>query len=353
MVKRKYVLASILAVTLISWIYWSSNHEVNDTIKILSEQESFKHTIIQPSDKLCTGNPFLVIIVTSYVGHIELRSAHRRAMPQKLLEAMNAKRVFLLAKIPEKDKIITQEAIIDESNIFGDILQGSFVENYRNLTFKHLMGLQWASTACSNASYILKVDDDTVFNLERTYRLLETLDANDIFLLGYILNNTKPRRNKENKWYVTREEYSRKNYPAYLSGWYYITTPKTARKITEEAIYHPKFWIDDILITGLLTEALHIKLRQLPRDYWLEYYELLECCLRDMINKQINCDSVVGPNGGRENLIVEFNDAIRNCDKSKKCTKRDESTPLKKVCIVNSERTIFSNGQPQVELYKL
>lgn len=50
------------------------------------------------------GKPYLIIIVTSYVGHVELRSAHRRAMPKKLLDSMNVTRIFLLAKIPPHEK---------------------------------------------------------------------------------------------------------------------------------------------------------------------------------------------------------------------------------------------------------
>lgn len=56
--------------------------------------------------KWITGSPFLIILVTSYVGHIELRSAHRRAMPHKLLRSMNIDRVFLLARIPENEKYV-------------------------------------------------------------------------------------------------------------------------------------------------------------------------------------------------------------------------------------------------------
>ncbi|KAG6449931.1 hypothetical protein O3G_MSEX006307 [Manduca sexta] len=352
--KKKLVFAAILAISLISWIYWSSSVETNDTFIILSRENYLYHNfLIEPRNTTCKGKPFLIIIVTSYVGHVELRSAHRRAMPPELLRSLNIARIFLLARIPENEKLITQAAIKDESEAFDDILQGSFVENYRNLTYKHLMGLQWASTNCYKAKFILKVDDDIVFNLNKSITFMKTINKTENLVMGYVLEYTKPRRNKENKWYVTWDEYSRNYYPPYLSGWYYITTPKVATLICDEATYHPKFWIDDILITGILTESLGFKLQHLPNDYWLEYYELLECCLRDMIDKSIMCNHVVGPNGGRNNLIVEFNEAVGHCESWKNCTQRSSEKPLKKVCIVNSDRTIFSNGQGQVELTKL
>ncbi|XP_026734273.1 beta-1,3-galactosyltransferase 5-like [Trichoplusia ni] len=343
--RRKFVyLAILLGIALTSWIYWKSNVGNNSLVFFKSKNYIIKDIQIKPSSFSCKRHPFLIILVTSYVGHVELRSAHRRAMPSDMLRQMNTSRVFLLAQIPAKEKYITQSAIKDESDEFGDILQGTFTENYRNLTYKHLMGLQWASINCAKSKFILKVDDDTVFNLEKTYQLLKTLDHSSNFFMGYMLNNTKPKRNKENKWYVTWNEYSRTEYPPYLSGWYYITTPGAAAMVSEEAIYHPYFWIDDIFVTGILTEALDIKLRQLPDNYWLEYYELLECCLKDMIKKSIKCDYVLGPNGGRNNLIVEFNNALRNCSSWQNCKPRTEKQSLNKVCVAYKQRTIFSDG---------
>ncbi|KAJ8713987.1 hypothetical protein PYW08_007607 [Mythimna loreyi] len=191
---------------------------------------------------------------------------------------INATRVFLLAQIPHKEKNINQSAINDESKTFGDILQGTFVENYKNLTYKHLMGLKWASTTCQDASFILKVDDDTVYSLEKTYALLELVNDTTDFIMGYIHYDAKPLRYKKSKWYVTRDEYPRREYPPYLSGYYYITTPRVAAALCDEAIYHPYFWIDDIFVTGLLTESLGIELTRKPDTFSLDNYVNCNCC---------------------------------------------------------------------------
>lgn len=41
------------------------------------------------------------------------------------------------------------------------------------------MGLKWASSECQTASYILKVDDDTVFNINKTYEFLKKIPVSD------------------------------------------------------------------------------------------------------------------------------------------------------------------------------
>lgn len=64
-----------------------------------------------------------VIIVTSYVGHDETRSAHRQALTQQKLRSMGLLRVFLLADIPSTERFIEQKSIYDESDRFEDIVQ--------------------------------------------------------------------------------------------------------------------------------------------------------------------------------------------------------------------------------------
>ncbi|XP_013170723.1 PREDICTED: beta-1,3-galactosyltransferase 5-like [Papilio xuthus] len=349
--KKQTIFVALILLSLLIWVYKSSNKQYeNIIIAITGNNHYIRNVVIKPNVS-CHLNRLFVILVTSYVGHVELRSAHRRAMSAERLKSMNATRIFLLAKIPKKEKYITQEAINNESDIFGDLLQGDFTEDYRNLTHKHLMGLQWASTFC-NTSFILKVDDDIVFNLNQTYNFITKIKDEKNLLIGYMLNNTLPRRSKQNKWYVTQEEYSGNIYPPYLSGWYYIMSSNIASLITREAPYHYQFWIDDIFVTGILSEFLGITLRHLPKDYWLEYYELLECCLKDMVMKSIQCEHVVGPNGGRNELIVEFNNALEKC-KRKNCTIRSEHQSLKKVCINFRERTIFGDGKAVIQKVKL
>lgn len=66
-----------------------------------------------------------ILIVTSYVGHDDVRSAHRAAISKAELAKVNILRVFLLAEIPEKEKFIKQEAIENEHQHFNDIVQGN------------------------------------------------------------------------------------------------------------------------------------------------------------------------------------------------------------------------------------
>lgn len=65
-----------------------------------------------------------IIVITSYVGHDQVRSAHRAAINGDDLQKLNIVRVFLLATIPSTEKFITQNAIQNEHEHFNDIVQG-------------------------------------------------------------------------------------------------------------------------------------------------------------------------------------------------------------------------------------
>lgn len=47
-----------------------------------------------------------IIIVTSYVGHDDVRAAHRKGVSQRELQEMGLARVFLIAQIPPTERFV-------------------------------------------------------------------------------------------------------------------------------------------------------------------------------------------------------------------------------------------------------
>ena len=87
----------------------------------------------------------LVILVVSNAKNHDLREAQREAFNQTFLNSLGMKRIFLL--FTDEDQI-AQKSIEDENKRHSDIVQGNMREGYKNLAFKHLMGLQWAADEC-------------------------------------------------------------------------------------------------------------------------------------------------------------------------------------------------------------
>lgn len=324
------------------------NNDKNIKFEIFFDIKNFHYIL---NARKCENNTKInaLIIVTSYFGNVETRSAMRRAFSEEDLKQINLKRVFLLGVAPS-DQYTRQVSVQNENKRFGDIIQGNFIEAYRNLTYKHVMGLRWAAQNCFNVDFIIKMDDDTVVNVEQLPKLLKSLKTpkSQNFIAGYVLRNMLAIREPANKWYVTQDEYSLPMYPTFVSGWFYITNPNTAEKIYKLSQITKYFWIDDTFVTGILAQKLKVKHYDISK-YYAEHSEYMECCLDDIRSKNLNCDVLVGPNGGNNNLFYEFNNAVGICNLHL-CKNRTK--PLKETCVAK-KFVHLGRGKPQVHNYKL
>jgi hypothetical protein len=57
-----------------------------------------------------------------------------------------------------------QVSLESDNDQYHDLLQGSFQDAYRNMTYKHIMALKWALYYCPGVRYVLKSDDDIFVN---------------------------------------------------------------------------------------------------------------------------------------------------------------------------------------------
>ena len=62
--------------------------------------------------------------------------------------------------------------IVAEFEKYKDLVQGNFVDSYKNLTLKAVLGLRWMSQYCSEAPFAIKTDDDTFLNIFEMVRLM-------------------------------------------------------------------------------------------------------------------------------------------------------------------------------------
>ena len=55
----------------------------------------------------------------------------------------------------------------------GDIVQGDFLDSYRNLSYKNVMGVLWAAEFCAQAEFVVKADDDMFVDLHLALSLAQ------------------------------------------------------------------------------------------------------------------------------------------------------------------------------------
>ncbi|XP_043196950.1 beta-1,3-galactosyltransferase 5-like [Amphibalanus amphitrite] len=276
-----------------------------------------------------------VIVVHSDPRRPEVRQAIRDSLPAAELAQLGLRRAFMLAeastRLSVNETTISRFAMAAESALYHDIVQGDFHDSYHNLTYKHIMALDWATTFCPQARHIIKMDDDIAYNVYEVLHLLEK-SPDTGYLGGNAFRKAKPYRG-DSKWHVSLEEWPKEYYPPYVSGWLYIASQDMASAMVRRSTELPFFWIDDLFITGMITERMAINITGFNN-----LFATSADCVRHTVNQNyprlgqpngtvFSPSVVVTPTDRDLDALKAFNKLCRYC-RSRPCQKRERG----KVC---------------------
>ena len=72
-----------------------------------------------------------------------------------------------------------QRSLEVESQEYGDLVQGDFLDNYYNLSYKGIMGNLWVAEFCSQAEFLVKTDDDMFVDMYEVKTCSIDVDKNN------------------------------------------------------------------------------------------------------------------------------------------------------------------------------
>lgn len=203
-----------------------------------------------------------------------------------------------------------QMRLVNESEVYGDIIQESFIDSYNNLTLKTIMMLKWVTNNCDGrVKYIMKCDDDTFVNVPNLVHVLlggtvplynatiPFYDLNTIsvkshknqlaetkqLLIGYLFCDARPIADTSSKWYSPNYMYSKEFYPNYLSGTAYVMNIATVKRLYRASLTTPIFHLEDVYLTGIVADRLKLRRQYHPLFYYSYTKDL--CSLRGMISQ--------------------------------------------------------------------
>jgi len=271
--------------------------------RLLLDLDDFEYVV---DSDVCGGpRSHTPIVVHSHVGHFERRRAIRQSYPRTVLGRLGFRHVFMVG-LPSSGDGDLQARLLQESHRHGDVVQGNFREAYRNLTYKHTMGLTWFAERCPRSDYMVKMDDDIAVNVFRLNAVLGRPGNRD--LAGCVIA-AKPIRDEGNKWYVSRAEFAGDAYPPFLSGWLYAArataVPRLLRAIGVREKY---FWIDDLYVTGILAERAGLAFTDLRPDFETDPGPI-HCC----VHKRQRCDFLAAPTGDDDSLLQRYAKQLTRC----------------------------------------
>ncbi|XP_066148335.1 beta-1,3-galactosyltransferase 5-like [Euwallacea fornicatus] len=205
----------------------------------------------------CNEGTLLLVLVHSAPGNFLKRKVIRESWGSNNSDEVRL--FFIMGRSASK---VILEDLEKENREHNDLVMGSFVDVYRNLSLKHITTLKYAIYHCPQARYVLKTDDDIMVNMPLLKRFLFvdlSSHGTSNLLFCRVLKSSKVLRTYRSKWRVAFEEYPFRTYPAYCPGWLILYSPDVIFKLYHSAQNSSEaFWIDDVYITGILAARNNI-----------------------------------------------------------------------------------------------
>ena len=180
------------------------------------------------------------------------------------------------------NEINSTEKLANEQSKYNDLIQGNFVDTYRNLTYKSLTAWKWITRHCSSARLIVKIDDDLALNSRNLINYFQT-DNKSVTTTKMTSNSFycnvcvkgAPHRHSTSKWRATYDEYNEKlygkgfqnMYPTFCYGPAYIMTPDLIGQMYFYSKYVKFFWLEDIYTALLARHIENVTFNQIVSKY--------------------------------------------------------------------------------------
>ncbi|XP_039999817.1 beta-1,3-galactosyltransferase 2-like [Xiphias gladius] len=237
----------------------------------------FPYIINEPHK--CVDNrptPFLVMLIATEARKVEARNAIRQTWGnESVAPALGFIRLFMLGKNEGELGFLQQRMLEAESQRHHDIIQQDFLDSYKNLTIKTLMGMNWVAMHCPRASYVMKTDSDMFVNTEYLiYKLLRPeLKPKMNYFTGNNMRGFAPNRNKNSKWYMPPELYPNEKYPTFCSGTGYVFSGDLARKIYHASLSIHQLHLEDVYV-GICLAKLQIEPTPPPNEFLFNHWRV-------------------------------------------------------------------------------
>lgn len=159
------------------------------------------------------------------------------------------------------------QAVEAENLIYGDVIQGNFIDSYNNLTLKTISMLEWSRDHCSRVKYLLKTDDDMYIHMPVLFKILDRSVHKKRTIMGKVGQKWKPIRNKTSKYYISPAQFRPALYPDFNTGPAYVLTNDVFDPLYKASLAGTFFKLEDVYVTGMIAARLKIQHVNFPEFY--------------------------------------------------------------------------------------
>ncbi|XP_060083202.1 beta-1,3-galactosyltransferase brn-like [Ylistrum balloti] len=195
----------------------------------------------------------ILIVVKSHVLHTNQRLAIRHVW--KDVRDSHVRLVFLLGTYSLDGE---QWRVEKEVKLYGDIVQGNFIDNYNHITYKVLMGLDWINRQCTQAELLLFLDDDFYVYPTKMLLYLRSLSNHNQTFIGKVNNHQHIKNSSTIRKRLKLKHVSFNEIPTYVNSGSYVMSQDTARKFYTAFPFVKYFEIDAIYL-GIIAQKLDVR----------------------------------------------------------------------------------------------
>jgi beta-1,3-galactosyltransferase 1 len=224
------------------------NNNLSQYYASLSIGHPLKLRIVSNSWNLCAGNGSgldVFIYVFIRANGFEFRENIRNTWANRtLFPTVNVGFVIGLSADPDINL-----KIVKENEQYGDVIQGDYLDTYRNLTFKSIMTWRWIKYNCMGAKYTVKIDDDMLPHIPNLLAFLRNKTRFNPPRLSFacrLWTTMGPIRDVDSKYYLSREEWPLDAFLPYCSGVAFVTTIDVPSMLYDLSFTTKMIWIDDV-----------------------------------------------------------------------------------------------------------
>ncbi|KAJ8377636.1 hypothetical protein AAFF_G00255450 [Aldrovandia affinis] len=179
----------------------------------------------------CSGKDiFLLVLVFSVPDSADHRETIRRTWANRThVKEFLIRTLFVLGSAPS---LSTQDTVLREAELHGDIVQGRLIESPNNLTPKTILAMQWVVTYCPIARFILQANETAFVNFATLGDYLLTLRRHkeDLYV-GRVVHQEMPDRDPSSPHFLSLNQYPDKYFPDYCAGSAFVLSQDVARKV--------------------------------------------------------------------------------------------------------------------------
>ncbi|XP_048246136.1 beta-1,3-galactosyltransferase 5-like [Haliotis rufescens] len=202
-----------------------------------------------------SDQPFLIVLVLSMTKNWKLRKAVRETWG-----SVNRTNTWAGKPLRKPVRVIfvigmskNDDALLHESDVYGDIVHVSVQESYFNLTYKVLMGIRWVYQFCREVEFVAKVDEDTFPDVPVFLDILTSGNMTNT-IMGPFFTFSKVQRT--GKYAVSEASYPAPQFPPHCKGNFYLMPADLAFRILKTAQHLPYDNMEDAHLTGVVAYSI-------------------------------------------------------------------------------------------------